>query len=285
MKICLAAPLNRGAFGVSVLLKLQKMRHQVIPFDYRACIQDVGQAEMNKFFVQAQDKCDLTLVIKGESIDPATLKHPAAIWFTDDPARYPWADKLGEAYDVKYAVRPSNVFKYLPIGVDMDVHKPVAANPIHLVGFAGTGRPERTELIRHLWEKYQIQIYGNSWNPAAPYFKGKAIYNKDLNQFYSSLSFVFNVSSFGELNSRILETMSIGCSVLLTNYSKEVGSYFRHGQHLFFYNDIEELDEILSNIPTEAKLSAMRLRAREAVMNGHTIEKRLERIFKDIGEL
>ncbi len=76
--------------------------------------------------------------------------------------------------------------------------------------------------------------------------------------------------------------MAIGCSILLTNYSQEVGSYFQHGQHLFFYHDIEELDEILSNMPTEAKLSAIRRRARETIMNEHTIEKRLEQIFKDI---
>lgn len=283
MKILLSATFQRGALGHQILYTLHRMGHEVTGFDYRASEQNAGYTKTKEEFEKLQSKNELLLSIKGE-FTPEKPKIPSALLFVDAVDRYSWFEEISHYYDHVFTGDPdSEIGTYLPLGVDIHTFRPI--NNVEqktLIGFAGTCRQDRTDLIQRLHEKYNIKVYGSSWNKNAPYYQGSALYNEDLCKFYSSCKFIFNTTTGEGINSRIFETMAINGSVILTNPTKGILKEFQNGTHLLVYNDIEELCSLIEQYKNEEK-ERIRIanNAYKEILENFTLEKTLEKILEE----
>lgn len=286
MRIILASTFMEGSTGRSIYNKLTTFGHYVIPFDYRLLESKGENVEQHLFDLQKD--CDLLFSIKGDfKFNPDKLNIPSILWFLDETKRYNWFEEVSKQYSKVFTSDPNAPKStiYLPPGIDIGVHHSAEpeSNYYCELGFAGTCRPERTNIMQSLWDKnVQLKVYGNSWNPSAPYYCGKAIYNKDLNTFISSSKFTLNLVKGDGMNSRVLECLVNGQSILLSQKTKGISDLFEHGTHLFFWEDFEQLIELLDNNLTESGRNEILRMGKEEVLVNHTLELRLSNILDEV---
>lgn len=286
MKILLLSTFTKGAFSWSVARKLTKLGHKVYGFDYRAAVASRGVKGMDKMIIDMQKDYDLNFVIKGEEIDSKIFTKPSVLYFTDSVEIFPeFADNY-KHYNYVYTedtLAPGGT-SYISHGIDLDIFYHIPTDESCFIGFAATSRPERVEFIERIWKKYgdKLQVYGNDWNPELPYYRGKAIYGEDLNRFYSSCKFVFDLDRAEGVDWRVYEAMAIAGGIVVTNRSKTKEKYFKHGEHLFFYDDIEDLFQILDNPPDAEEHQKIIKAAYEKVKKDHNLEDRIKLIMENV---
>ncbi len=286
MKIILASAFVEGSTGFSIYNKLTEFGHHVIPFDYRL-LKFKGEP-VEQHLYDLQKDCDLLFSVKGDfKFNPDKLHIPSVLWFLDETKRYNWFEEVSKQYTKVFTSDPDapKDTHYLPPGVDMTVHHSVEPDSKYYceLGFAGTCRPERTTIMQLLYDrKVSLKVYGNSWNPSAPYYCGNAIYNEKLNKFISSSKYTLNLVRGNGLNSRVLECLVNGNSILLSQKTKGISDMFEPGMHLFFWEDIEELMELIDNDLTESGRREILRMGKEEVLEKHTLELRLSNILDEV---
>lgn len=278
-----------GSTGRSIYNKLTEFGHYVVPFDYRTLGKKGGNVEQHLYDLQRD--ADLLFSIKGDfKFNSEKLHIPSVLWFLDETKRYNWFENVSKQYSKVFTSDPNapkNTY-YLPPGIDTDIHHSAEFDSKYYcgLGFAGTCRPERTTIMQKLCEvlpKGTFKVYGNSWNPSAPYYCGKAIYNEELNKFISSSRFTLNLVKGDGLNSRVLECLVNGNSILLSQKTKGISDFFEHGTHLLFWENFDELYKLLIDETfTIVDRKKMQVVAREEVLSNHTLELRLSNILDEV---
>ncbi len=286
LNILLLSTFAKGAFSWSVATKLNKLGHKVYGFDYRAAIEMFGFKGMEEKIVALQKDCDLNFVIKGEEIDSTIFEKPSVLYFTDSVEIFPEFFDNYKHYNYVYTedtLAPGGIH-YISHGVDLDVFYHIPTSKSCFIGFAATSRPERVEYLERIWKKYgdKLQVYGNDWNPELPYYHGTAIYGEELNRFYSGCTFIFDLDRAEGVDWRVYEAMAIAGGIVVTNRSKTKEKHFKHGEHLFFYDDIEDLFQILDNPPTLEEQQKVIKTAHEKVKKEHNLEDRIKQIMDNV---
>ena len=119
MNILLVTPLYAGGFdaGHFWLKALNELGHLVAVWDYRTQP------------IPPPVKVDFTLVMKGESIEPRTLRRPRICYWPDALERTPGIEQVLQHYDRVYTpVRPTPAgMTWLPTGWDPSIHRVMQA--------------------------------------------------------------------------------------------------------------------------------------------------------------
>ena len=286
MNILLCSTLAPGAMSLSIIRVLTSMGHNVACLDYRHHRDIMEFEKANEYsrslIYDVQNENDLIIMLKGDLIfDKDKLKIPAVLWFMDEVNRYIWFDDIYKIYDITFTSDPlaPNNTKYLPVGVDLNIHHPVNTKLEHDVVFAGSGRIERYEIMRRMWKNHKIRVCGNHWTGREEFFYGGEVYDEDLCKFYSSSKWVFNDIRGEGINSRVLETMAIMGGILITNKTIGTSQYFNSGEHLFYYDGLQDIDEIIANPPDD--LEEIRMNAYNEVIKNHTIYQKVKLLIEE----
>jgi spore maturation protein CgeB len=181
---------QRPMFGYRIKSALQKLGHEVIPFNYRAMQFHrftLGKAWLSKSLVRVASRArpDSVFVVKGETLLPGTIAAIAkqgihtSCYTMDDPfgRDNPAANTLRNipeynsffCFDSAYVPELKKVnphSHYLPCAVDPDLHRPVIPEEQrtepYTVGFVGSHYPNRQEFLNQLTD-LPLYVQGFRW--------------------------------------------------------------------------------------------------------------------------
>ncbi len=151
---------------------------------------------------------------------------------------------------------------YLPYAADKELFKKIALSGEEFrkyrcdVAFVGDWYPNRQEILRKIVMecRYDIRIWGPKWRrknigrfEIFNAVKGSGLYGNELVKQYNAAKVNLNVSKwFGKsdsgLNLRIFEIPRCG-SFLITDYIEELEEYYKVGEEIETYKNIEELKD------------------------------------------
>ncbi len=261
-------------------------------------------------------KPDLTLILKGEEITPATLarlkqksKTKIVNWNPDNPLNtlnstpdlikaipfydhcYIWGKFLLPEFERLGAQRAS----YLPFAYDPDVHQPRSLTneerrrlASDLV-FAGTHESPRVEALNRLTD-FDLVIWGNHWNrlppdhPLRKIWRGDA-HGDDLSRVYSAsrvaLNFIREQNGSAH-NMRTFEAPACGIMLLTTRTQEQVELLGEDTGAAFFSSHDELRDKARYYLAHEGQRQQVAKRGREKILQGHTYADRMKQILQDI---
>jgi spore maturation protein CgeB len=302
--------------GFQIKTTLQKLGHCVSVFDYRKYkLQHIPVFNrlLNKLMVQyvTQQKPELVLVNKGESILPGTIKQISDLgsitvnWNPDEPfgLLQPF-NKISNVeeysafftYDKKYVESLKKLNRnshWLPPGADpRGVHKETIPfeerefpNDLCLVG---TAYPNRIQLMNSQLGK-KLSIAGPGWDKAPNEISSKALSHVKITE----MSTLFNKSKivlnpygaskhFIVPNPRTFEIPATR-SFQLTDIPMDVSVFFRPKKEVVVYRDNSEFMELveyyLNNDEEREKITQA---GYKRVIKEHTMEHRVNELLKKI---
>jgi len=154
VRILVATPFMSGHYdaGLFWVKAMTNHGHSVYLWDYRL------QPVMPKVVA------DLTIVFKGESINPERLSHPRFCYFPDWFSRFPGIESQLIQYDKVFTpVCPTPSWaEWLPSGWDPDVHRDLQLHRIKDAFYIGTANsPYKKDMVKGIYPYY---IFGNGWD-------------------------------------------------------------------------------------------------------------------------
>lgn len=151
----------------------------------------------------------------------------------------------------------------IPFGFDETIQ--VDRNPIDEIVFIGAYDKNREHELSSI-KSDKLSIYGpTNWvskldRKSILYkkYKGRPLYNNDyynvLSNSIASINFLRKQNIIeGSHNMRTFETTGVG-GVLITNRTQEHEMFFEDGKEAFFFSDPDELNNIIDNKLSDAKL-------------------------------
>jgi len=155
MNILLVTPLYSTHYdaGWFWLRTLNQLGHPVQVWDYRL---DVNPPPFLHY-------PDVTLVLKGETVDPRKLPHPVINYWPDALERTPGIEGVLKYYDKVFTpVRPTpDWIEWLPTGWDSSIHRNLR-EARHGVTYIGTNNSEYKEQM--VSEISPDAVIGNGWD-------------------------------------------------------------------------------------------------------------------------
>jgi spore maturation protein CgeB len=262
-------------------------------------------------------KPDILLVLCGENISGETLerirrelKTVTVNWFHDTlllPYRQTLLRSIAPIYDFVFIIDSKDILrkipitaKYietLPLACSPDVHKRINLSPDEIniygsdVAFVGTVTPEREKWLEQLAD-FDLKIWGR-WQGMSQRLKkcyqkkdmyaGEAvkIYNAskiilDMHQLWGKEEEIINVTP------RVFEVPACG-GFLLTNPSLQIGDFYRLGEEMIVYKDIDEQKHLIRYyLGHLQERQAIAQRAYERARAEHTYEKRLKELLETV---
>jgi len=175
--------------------------------------------------------------------------------------------------------------KYLPQGFHPDPrfdHPPSATTFKHDFSFVGSWKPERGKLISDLTSfGIQLEIFGNGWPNGRWVEEPQAIFRSS--QINLGIGYALASARIANAKGRDIECPATG-ACYLTTYHWELAEMFEIGKEVLCYRNVEELIELYtyySKRPDEC--IAIAQAAHHRAHAEHTWEKRLRKLFRDIG--
>jgi spore maturation protein CgeB len=242
-------------------------------------------------------KPDLLFVIKGERLKPSTIKLfkcKRFLWNNDDFQFF----NLALAKEFDYVGTPVEDFipKYEEIGVKAfwinypyapEVHRPLNLPKKHDLIFIGTFYPERAYLIEQLnLLGNKVLIYGNGWERIG--INTPRVTAERMVELYNESKIVLNMHQKAmamhkvKANLRIYEALGCG-AFILTDYCPGMEEIFQDGEHLVVYKDTWDLNwKIKYYLKNEEERKEIAKKGHDKVKE-YSIDRTLERIFKEIG--
>jgi len=264
------------------------------------------------------DQPDITLVIKGELLWPATLRAIRSQgggrlvnWNPDSPFNpltstpslvaslpcyhcvFTWHQGLLEP--IRRAGAPRTA--YLPFGYDPRLHVPAAAAAADraalasTVCFCGTWSPDRKELLEALAE-FGLALWGNGWeqadlhSPVRACWRGPAVYGADVCRRYGAAKIVVNLlrpQNQGAHNMRTFEIPAANALHLATR-SPDHQAWFGEGEGIVCFETRAELMSQTAHYLTHEH-DAHRIAAtgRQRLEDGgHSYADRMHRLLEEV---
>jgi spore maturation protein CgeB len=236
-----------------------------------------GRAQNDFIEAVRKEHPDLILIFKGWLWKPDTFKRlrailPKVVIFNYNPdspfnkeshgnannwirksiplfdSYFIWSKELTEKIK-RYGAKRS---EYLPCGYDPELHYPVSVTPVDRMAFGsdvvfvGSWDKEREEWVRGLL-KYNIKIWGNSWQKAAPdvraVWSGREVVGEEFSKVCASSKIVLDLLRPQNKSSHNMKTFEIpACKgFMLSERSDEQREFFEEGKEAEYFKDIEEL--------------------------------------------
>ncbi|MCX5700367.1 MAG: glycosyltransferase [Candidatus Omnitrophica bacterium] len=225
-------------------------------------------------------KPDILLVLCGENISLDTLikiKNVSGTftvnWFYDtliSPHRESLVRSVLPCYDYLFIVDSLGVLKRikadfnkvatLPLACEPLVHKRVVLSDKEAriygsdVAFVGTVTPEREKILEEL-SGFNLKIWGRWSRKSAclnSCYQKKDVYAEEAVKIYNSSKIILDVHSlFGRekeiynVTPRLFEVPASG-AFLLTNYVSQVSDFYKIGEEIITYGDVNELKNQVS---------------------------------------
>jgi len=173
---------------------------------------------------------------------------------------------------------------YSPQGVHRPdgMTMPSSAQYKHELGFLGSKKPERMQVIDRLIEAgVHIQLWGSGW-PNSGWVKDPNQLFRDT-QINLGIGFASPSLTLTTIKGRDFECPGVG-ACYLTTYNWELPNHYELGKEILCYRSLEELIEIYGYYRKRPELC---LRIAQAAWrrctNDHTWEIRLRRVFQQTG--
>jgi spore maturation protein CgeB len=200
-----------------------------------------------------------------------------------------------------YSSSTKDVFKkmgyknvlFLPLGADIDkFHISVPCDEYIVdIGFVGGWRPEREYIFKVINDNFPslvIEIHGPNWRKMTKDVNlrkrilSDGIYENDLAQFFNKTRINMNIiddTNFPAANMRFFE-IPISNSLQLSSSCPEMETIFIDNQDVIYFNSqndiINKINFIIDN-PQKAEM--IRKNGYKKVLNNHTYDHRVEKIF------
>lgn len=229
---------------------------------------------------KAGNNVDISLVLKGEYVNPKCLSGLKILYFPDNIMHFQRLfDKINVFYDyifVGYAseiVDNKRVF-YLPFGYDPSLHYPLSGiRKRYDTLFVGTYRPERYFIT----QIPKIKIFGNDWAQVG--INTLPLYGGALCKVHARAKIVINYHYPGDTsNPRIYETLANN-AFLLTDRPAS----FIDGKDLVVYGSFNDLlDKIKYYLAHEDERQTIAESGYKAVQK-HTYRDRMKEMMEIVG--
>lgn len=336
-RVLLVTPAWKGSLGFFCRRAFEQMGHQVRVFDYRrealgegydraaqaswlrVLCNKLGMASMNRRLrlVVAQFTPDLVLVIKGELIEPSTVKSlierssaAVALWYPDPSRRLTEqsfrriAQGMGH-YDVTFLCDPAHIpetmgptirrSEFLTFACDPEFHHQVSltaeeqvryGSQICFVGNWQGAESPRASMLPALSD-YPLTIWGRGWERISLAETGSATlrgpaYADDMLKVYSGSEMALNLSFDRYLIFRNFEVPACG-PLLVTEDVPKLESFFRPGEEVVVFHNVDDLREKLDYYlahPDEAR--AIAGRGQHRAHTEHTFVRRMEELLSEV---
>ena len=160
------------------------------------------------------------------------------------------------------------------------------------LSFIGGWRPER-EAALSLLDGFNVRIWGPDWGRRAKdntfikkAWQGRAIYGAEFAKAVACSKVNLNIidaTISQSPNMRFFEIMMAG-GLQLVSYCPEMEDVIRHGEHVYYFRQPEQLPNLLHHLLDNEGLRAKVAQAGyEAVLAGHTYRHRAEQILSILG--
>lgn len=157
------------------------------------------------------------------------------------------------------------------------------------VTFIGGWRPEREELLSQL-NDLDLKIWGPDWGRRCQgnktimsAWQGRAVYGVEFAQAIASSKISLNMidpTNYPAANMRFFEIPMAG-GLQISSPCPEMENEFRHGEHIFYYRQVDELSDLIRRLLADDRLrSQVATTAYEKVLAGHTYVHRARRILE-----
>lgn len=288
------------------------------PYDISGAVKSSTDKRINEMLIEAVSgyKPDVLLVLLGENIQPRTIEkiNQAGVitvnWVFDTllfPYRRDYLRNVSCVYDYIFIIDSLDILKFidikakhiesLPLGCSPRVHRRVDLSEEEFkkfgsdVAFVGTLSPQRQKMLESL-NDFDLKIWGH-WQKKSPllgenykeqdiYGEGAAkIYNAskitiDIHNLYGLEKEIFNVTP------RVFEVPACG-GFLLTNYVPQLNEFYKVGEEIIAYKNIEELKDLVRYyLQHDRERKEIAQRAYQRARQEHTYAKRLERLLNAV---
>lgn len=280
---------------------LRRLGHQVIACgadkdaDLRLAEADPDWTNINHLLKLRGLKADAVLVT--DNIGKRTL--PTGLWSgdvisafygVDAPLNKFWQFPYSKCFDLAFLDQPAEAELlaqthsqawWLPVGIEPSLY-PGSAEPSRkgacFVGVVNDKvRPKRSALLDKISKYTTITILGgrgNQWFPPSQAAK-----------LYRSFELVVNENLFPGLTTRPLEVMASGGALLSEAAPGAMDIYFNDLEHLVYFSPAD-LEEKLGLILGDSKLrKSISRQGQQAVLAGHSLQKRAETISNKLTSL
>ena len=260
MKMVLAGSLSKPTSTVSFMKKtLEKLGHEVVPFDYRAEREERGNRKMQELMVDlaGRQKPDVFLLIKGEGILPSTLQKikevaHVSLRYMDSPVSSRLI-RLGRVADSFFVTAGGLMDKYRRLGFknvyhlwegcDPEVHQYIESDlPGYQcdVAFIGTNKAGRQRLLTQIKKRgFQLKIWGSaSWPSNLPY-QGELVGTEDFARVCSGARIVLGLNDNNAIADYFSDRtfLTLACRGFhLTSYVPGLEKWFINKEHLVWFN-------------------------------------------------
>jgi ADP-heptose:LPS heptosyltransferase/glycosyltransferase involved in cell wall biosynthesis/2-polyprenyl-3-methyl-5-hydroxy-6-metoxy-1,4-benzoquinol methylase/cytochrome c-type biogenesis protein CcmH/NrfG len=262
-----------------------QLGYEVDAYNYRTRQRDLGSAQMmwNDFKLSLEGKqYDLILFSKVNGMHPDCIstarKHGTTwYWFMDNlnvaeamrahilAAQADFCSATSEEVYSLFARFNRNAFKILE-GFDPNIYFDEGAEKTHEVVFFGSATEKRVHYLRQIALDYRVEIFGTGWPEdlkASP-----PVFNEKLRQLINRSKIVLNFVHSNIFSDRVLLSAASG-GFVLTEYCPDLENYFKDGEHLRWFKDIDEAKKLI-----EYYLSSHEERARIAANGMRLVQER-----------
>jgi len=289
-KIILISTFEPGAYAHILHLVLTKMNYRVYKFDHRNLLHRRGQDYTNQLlesFVSAV-KPDYLLTIKGRGLDPEVIERqpcPKILWWFDNVTRFVDFEDYIAVYDKYYVVEEGQGHPWMSIGIDPEVHRPVApTNDIQRcdVIFAGTAHPRRNKTILKIFQNLPCQtaIWGNNWT-SNPHFRGPATYFEGLMQICTGAKIILNNHYAKGItpNMRSIEAPASG-TLMISDTGNGLEQCLNKGTEYISYDSVKEARYlIMKYLEEEEEREKIAKEGYRRIHKDHLLSEKLEKML------
>lgn len=256
---------------------------------------------------EAAKKADLTLILKGELIEPKTLSniHPCVLW-NFDSWYYDSQQLIEQAKVVDLFLTPSGGLVkwyqerevkavYLPEGCDPDLHheveltdveKGIYGSDVSFVGTVGAEIKDRADWLRQIGIKFNLKVWGSfphelvaRWHTGER-AEGDEGHNKVVSASKIMLDKTRTPEIWGAISARVYRTLAAK-GFLLMRHIEGLETQFTPGKDIETFKDTEEcIDKIAQYLKDELHRKEIAASGYHRAITENTWRQRLEQIFK-----
>ncbi|MFB3819477.1 MAG: glycosyltransferase [Candidatus Methylomirabilales bacterium] len=332
MKILLAAPghLKTLPMGGYCAAALRRLGHTVVCFDSRPRWRDklrrrhredgpkpcrAPSANAGLRRIAAREQPDVFLALLGCDVDRDTVAllraqgARTACWWLNDP--FQLARSLHQAgwYDCYFtnsrgsldAYRAAGTpgVRFLPVGIDPEVHRPRALDPAEApryasdICFAGDWSAVREQWLLRLQARFRVRLWG-PWGKKLPLDSPlRAVLTDgffrpdEMVKAFAGAKLVLNLHTwFGHwpygVNPRLFEAAGTGACQLVDR-KEEIPDLYRVPDEVVCVDSLEECERTAERLLAErSEREAIGARARERTLREHTYDARMQELLQAV---